>query len=71
MANLLNEIVCVSCSQGINTRGYVIRFDKNDNIVKECLTCNLSLTVAKCELCEDNYNLNELDNGYCSGCAEY
>jgi hypothetical protein len=30
------------------------------------------LIVAKCQCCEDNYRLEELDSdGYCSGCIEY
>jgi len=31
-----------------------------------------NLLIAKCECCEDNYRLEELDSdGYCSGCIEY
>lgn len=29
------------------------------------------LIVAKCQLCEDNYRLEELEDGYCEQCFEY
>ena len=30
-----------------------------------------NLLIAKCECCEDTYRLEELEDGYCSGCIEY